>query len=79
MRTGQRGELRVRIGDYRIVYEIEDDLLLVVVFRLGQRGYVSRGLQIGPKLRPATTWGAPGPQRGPSRCAPGGASGTQTC
>lgn len=28
---------RVRVGDYRIVYTIEDDVLLVVVVRLGHR------------------------------------------
>lgn len=29
--------LRVRIGDYRIIYTVEDDVLLVVVVRLGHR------------------------------------------
>lgn len=33
-----RPGLRVRIGDYRIIYTVEDDLLLVVVVRLGHRG-----------------------------------------
>jgi mRNA interferase RelE/StbE len=28
---------RVRVGDYRIIYRIEDDVLLVVVLRLGHR------------------------------------------
>ncbi len=32
-RTG----LRVRVGDYRIIYAVEDDVLLVVVVRLGHR------------------------------------------
>jgi mRNA interferase RelE/StbE len=39
------GELwRVRVGDYRIVYEIRDDRLLVLVVRLGHRREVYRGL-----------------------------------
>lgn len=35
-----RPGLRVRVGDYRIVYMIEDDVLLVVVVRLGHRSDV---------------------------------------
>jgi len=27
----------VRVGDYRIIYTVEDDVLLVVVVRLGPR------------------------------------------
>jgi mRNA interferase RelE/StbE len=30
-----RPGLRVRVGDYRIIYTVEDDVLLVVVVRLG--------------------------------------------
>jgi len=32
-----RPGLRVRVGDYRIIYTVEDDVLLVVVVRLGHR------------------------------------------
>lgn len=32
-----RPGLRVRVGDYRIVYTVHDDVLLVVVIRLGHR------------------------------------------
>ncbi len=35
--VGGAGEWRVRTGDYRIVYEIEDDRLLVLVLRMGHR------------------------------------------
>ena len=35
--VGGAGEWRVRTGDYRIVYEIEDDHLLILVLRLGHR------------------------------------------
>ncbi|MBA3619869.1 MAG: type II toxin-antitoxin system RelE/ParE family toxin [Acidothermales bacterium] len=32
-----RPGLRVRVGDCRIIYTVEDDVLLVVVVRLGHR------------------------------------------
>jgi mRNA interferase RelE/StbE len=35
--VGGAGEWRVRTGDYRIVYEIEDERLLILVLRLGHR------------------------------------------
>lgn len=35
---------RVRVGDYRIVYEIHDDVLLVLVVGIGHRGEVYRRL-----------------------------------
>jgi mRNA interferase RelE/StbE len=31
---------RVRVGDYRIIYTVQDDALLVVVVRLGYRSHV---------------------------------------
>lgn len=35
--VGGAGEWRVRTGDYRIVYEIKDDRLLVLVLNVGHR------------------------------------------
>jgi mRNA interferase RelE/StbE len=35
---------RVRSGDYRIVYQIEDDALIVAVVRIGHRREVYRNL-----------------------------------
>jgi len=35
--VGGSGEWRVRTGDYRIAYEIEDDRLLMLVLRVGHR------------------------------------------
>jgi mRNA interferase RelE/StbE len=32
-----RAALRVRVGDYRIIYTIDDDVLVVVVVTLGHR------------------------------------------
>ena len=35
---------RIRSGDYRIIYQIEDAVLKVLVIKIGQRGDVYRGL-----------------------------------
>lgn len=35
--VGGDGEWRVRTGDYRIIYEIRDDALLVLVVAVGHR------------------------------------------
>lgn len=35
--VGGAGEWRVRTGDYRVVYEIEDEQVLVLVLRMGHR------------------------------------------
>lgn len=39
---GGDGELRVRVGDYRIVYDVQDDELLVLVLKAGHRREVYR-------------------------------------
>ena len=33
---------RIRVGDHRVIYEIHDDRLLVLVIRIGHRGQVYR-------------------------------------
>lgn len=40
--TGSPDLLRIRVGDYRIVYTVEDDRLLVLVVRIGHRRDVYR-------------------------------------
>lgn len=40
--TGSKNAYRVRVGDYRIVYEIYDGILLVVVVRVANRREVYR-------------------------------------
>ena len=35
---------RIRVGGYRVIYRIEDDVLLVVVVKLGHRRDVYRNL-----------------------------------
>jgi len=32
--------MRVRIGDYRIVYTVDDNILVVAIITLGHRGHV---------------------------------------
>ena len=39
---GERGTWRVRVGDYRIVYAIEDNRLLILVVKVGHRREVYR-------------------------------------
>ena len=38
------GFLRIRVGDYRIIYEVHDDRLVVVVIELGHRSDIYRDL-----------------------------------
>lgn len=38
---------RIRVGDYRILYEIRDEELVVLVIRVGHRGVVYRGISSG--------------------------------
>jgi len=40
--VGGVGEWRVRTGDYRVVYEIHDDVLVVLVIAVGHRGDIYR-------------------------------------
>lgn len=44
MLVGGDGEWRVRTGDYRIVYEIHDDILVILVVALGHRRDIYRRL-----------------------------------
>ncbi|MFM9133672.1 MAG: type II toxin-antitoxin system RelE family toxin [Actinomycetota bacterium] len=41
-RLSDTGEYRVRVGDYRIIYEINDRVLVVKVVRVGHRHEVYR-------------------------------------
>jgi mRNA interferase RelE/StbE len=41
---GQEGLYRVRAGDYRIVYQVEDDRRIVLVVIIGNRKDIYRGL-----------------------------------
>lgn len=39
---GGDGELRIRVGDYRVVYDVRDDELVILVLRLGHRREIYR-------------------------------------
>ncbi|MSU71772.1 MAG: type II toxin-antitoxin system RelE/ParE family toxin [Opitutus sp.] len=39
---GMRGAYRVRIGGFRILYQIEDDRLIILVTDIGTRGQIYR-------------------------------------
>lgn len=42
--SGQEGIWRVRVGDYRVIYEIQGERLVVLVLRVGHRREVYRCL-----------------------------------
>ena len=41
---GRENRYRIRVGDYRVTYEIHDEVLLVLVVRIGHCREVYRGL-----------------------------------
>jgi mRNA interferase RelE/StbE len=41
---GLENVFRIRVGDYRIVYQIEDKRLIVLVVRVGHRKDIYKGL-----------------------------------
>ena len=42
--AGKENFWRVRVGDYRVIYTIEDRRLVVLVVKVGHRGEVYRGV-----------------------------------
>ena len=42
--AGHKGLFRIRVGDYRILYEIDDTARVVTVTRVRPRGAAYRGL-----------------------------------
>jgi mRNA interferase RelE/StbE len=40
--TGGEREYRIRTGDYRVIYEIRDDVLVVVIIKMGHRRDIYR-------------------------------------
>ena len=38
--AGQHGWLRIRVGDYRIIYEVRDSELVVLVIQIGHRSHI---------------------------------------
>lgn len=43
--AGSQVFLRLRVGDYRIIYEVQHDVLVVYVVKVGHRKDVYRGLE----------------------------------
>ena len=39
---GAEGLYRIRLSDYRVVYEIRNELLIVLVIKIGHRGEIYR-------------------------------------
>ncbi len=37
---GETGHYRLRVGDYRIIYRVEHDVLTVIVMNAGNRGQI---------------------------------------
>ena len=35
---------RIRVGDYRVIYRIYDDILLILIVRVGHRREIYRGI-----------------------------------
>lgn len=65
--TGPDRIWRIRVGDYRVLYEIQDDLLVVLVVRLGHRREIYRGRGISEASAPyATRINRPQPHGGRS-------------
>ena len=42
--SGRHDMWRIRVGDYRVVYEIRDDQLIVTIIRVAARGAVYRDI-----------------------------------
>ena len=42
--AGENGVYRVRVGDFRILYEVLDEQLIILVIRIGHRRDVYRSL-----------------------------------
>ncbi len=40
--AGKADRYRIRVGDYRILYEVQDEVLLVLVLKIGHRGQIYR-------------------------------------
>ncbi|MDJ0845412.1 type II toxin-antitoxin system RelE family toxin [Crocosphaera sp.] len=37
------GRLRIRVGDYRIIYRVENDKLVILVIKIGHRSQIYKG------------------------------------
>jgi mRNA interferase RelE/StbE len=42
--AGQRDLYRIRVGDYRVIYEIQEKALVVLIVKVGHRKDAYRGI-----------------------------------
>lgn len=42
--TDMKGAYRIRIGDFRVVYTVDDEIEVVAIVRVGDRAKIYRGL-----------------------------------
>jgi mRNA interferase RelE/StbE len=42
--SGKQDLYRVRVGDYRIIYQIEDNVLLIIIVSVGHRREIYRNM-----------------------------------
>ncbi|MBO1351294.1 MAG: type II toxin-antitoxin system RelE/ParE family toxin [Hormoscilla sp. GUM202] len=42
MQGYSRGLLRLRVGDYRVIYRVDDDQIMVVIVKVGHRSKIYR-------------------------------------
>ncbi|MFC4806891.1 hypothetical protein [Falsarthrobacter nasiphocae] len=45
--SGGDGELRIRVGDYWVIYDVQDDEFVVLVVRGGHVGWARRDIRVG--------------------------------
>ncbi len=44
--TGFKGFYRIRVGDYRVIYTVDSDVLLILVVRIAGRGDIYKHLAL---------------------------------
>ena len=42
--SGYKGVFRLRVGDYRVIYEQRNDILLITVVNVGNRGQIYKNI-----------------------------------
>ena len=43
--SGHEKTFRLRVGDYRVIYMIQDEILLITVVNVGSRGQIYKNLR----------------------------------
>lgn len=53
--AGYANAYRIRLGDYRVLFEIHDQVLLLIVLKVADRKEAYRGVPGGASRRPIST------------------------